>query len=148
MGNLTNKINDTGYTTPYMAGLDILGDNVEAIDKFIKSVLLLPRSIQKIMQSFSAAEFIEDKLGAVFNLSAEQKYQIAVVVKDILFSKTFLGDMPKEIQAKLGVSPDVAAKVAAMIVSDLFGPAIEEIKKAQSTAFSDRLAGKSAETPR
>lgn len=126
------------YFTPYT--VDVIGlDNPLDIRNYDNKFKYISGEIEKIIYDFSTAEFIEERLTITFRLSPEQKITVTRIIRDVLLNYIFIGDMPKEIQARLKVDQDTASKITAMIVSQLFGPAIEEIKKAQSTAFPNRL---------
>lgn len=133
-----NLTGDTYVTPPYVAGLGLAGNNVQAIEKYMERVSALPALIQKIMRDFSTAEFIEEKLGPQFGLSPDQKGNLVMLLGGILLADVFVGDMVWEIQNRLQIDQNTATQIASTIVSELFAPALEEIKQVHRQKFEDR----------
>jgi len=77
----------------------------------------------------STAEFIEDGLGPNFNLNRIQITEITRIIRDILLGDLSLNDTASTISQNLKVSPTVANQIQNKIMNDLFGPAVEDIKK-------------------
>ncbi len=138
-----DKQNDTAadYPTPY--DVDIGSLSPPDLEEFISRTLALPQILGRILTNFSTAEFIEDKLGTVFGLTGNQKKEIARIVRDVILADIYIGDMPAQISSKLGVDQNTATEIARAIVSQLFAPVIEDIKKLQLQKFG-KLPGSSA----
>lgn len=139
MQNISINPANNLYETPYVAGLNDIGEDVPSLDKFMLKISQLPLGAKKVFHDFSTAEFIEEKLSLAFNFSTNQKNKITRIVRDILLAQIFIGDMPKEISSRLNVNLETANNIASMILSELFAPAIEDIKKEQTAAFPNRL---------
>lgn len=126
-----NTIDD--YPTPY--DIDIGNLNSHDLEGFISRTLALPQALGRVLTSFSTAEFIEEKLGAAFKLSDNQKNDIARIIRDIILADIYIGDMPAQISSKLGIDQNVATEIARAIVSQLFALVIDDIKKLQLQKF-------------
>jgi hypothetical protein len=59
-------------------------------------------------------------------------------------AEIFIGDMPTQISSKLGIDQGAALEIARAIVSRLFAPAIDDIKRLQLQKFG-KLPGSSAQ---
>jgi len=104
-------------------------------DKFIK----LPIKVKDVMISAATTnylEFLSKKLG----LNQIQSSDLSRIIRDTLLADAFLGDFPALISSKLGVVRDTADQIARKIVSELFVPAIEDIKAMQKEKFSSRIS--------
>jgi len=108
-------------------------------DKFLKKINTLPVSIKNTLTDADTVEFII-MISEDFDLSDEQSSNLSRIVRDILLADEFLGDFPRLISSKLGVDMNIANQVANKIASELFAPAIEDIKNMQREKFKDRIA--------
>jgi len=120
---------------PYAASLSVLGNNVQAIEEYMTKSSRLPPSIQKILHDFSTAEYIEEKLGPAFGLSAEQKSRLVLIVGSILMAETFIGNIVEEISGGLGLDQNRADQISSAIISELLPPAMEDIKRMHKEKF-------------
>lgn len=132
-----NTPTNSRYTTPFDVDR-YSGSNYSSI-YFFQKVSALSDSIKDIMANPSTAEFLEEKLGPSFNLTVEQKIEITRIIRDVLLGDLFIGEMAQKISVRMKLSPDEAKKVGNLIVSELFGPAIEDIKKLQIEKFPEKI---------
>lgn len=145
--NIRNNISeDSKYATPF--NVDLFGVKPENyFANYSKVVLSLPESIKKILMDYSTAEFIEENLGPNFNLTPEQKVEITRIIRDVLLGDLFIGDMIQKISDRMNLAPDEAKKIGNLIVSELFRPAIEDIKKIQAERFPEEINRPTSEKP-
>lgn len=136
--NTSKKLmDDIVYFTPY--SVDIFQyDNPADIERYMKKFTRLNEKIKNIIFDYSSAEFIQDRLVPTFDLSNEQAKEATRIIRDVLITYLFIGDMGREISHRLNIDQSTADKMSAMIISDLFTPAIEDIKKEQNAAFMGR----------
>lgn len=138
MNNVLDQQNDISKDVPYATpfNIDLSRPNpAEFFHEYIRRVSSLPKSVRNILMDTSTAEFIEENLGPTFNLNNEQKVKITRTIRDILLGDAPLNSMPGLISSKLNIDQSSAVQIANKIVSDLFGPAIEDIKKLQTERF-------------
>lgn len=131
-------MNDYKYITPFNTYPD---PAVLSFEKYLDKVSALPKSIKSILIGFGSAEFIEEKIVPKFNLNTTQKLNLGGIIRDILILDLFLGDLVTEISSELEIDQQKAKEIANDIVSQLFSPAIEEIKVLQKQKFANRLSG-------
>lgn len=122
----------SSYTTPFNVDFKSKGVTSE----YLKMVSEKPETIKNILIDFSSAEFIHDNLGPFFKLTAEQLDETTRIVRDVLMSDLFIGNMTSEIGKRLGLPNDKALEIRNRIIAELFAPAIEDIKKVQREKFS------------
>lgn len=108
-------------------------------DKFLKKINGVPVLIRNLITSADTVEFLII-ISEQFDLSAEESASLARIIRDVLLADIFLGDFPMLISQKLGVDGETANQIAQKIVSELFAPAIEDIKNTQREKFADRIA--------
>ncbi len=138
--NIDQEVQEGNYYTPYNVGLDeISGTDLE---RYISHASGLPDKIDAILTGFGTAEFIEERLGVKLQLTTEQKTEITKIIRDVLLGDTFIGDMPTIISQKLNLDQNTSRETSSMLISELFAPAIEEIKKMQAANFPDRVGKK------
>ncbi len=131
-------LDSLSYFTPF--SVDIFNhDHPDHIREYMSKFQSAHMKIKDILFDFSTAEFIQDKLVPHHGLDLNQGKEINRVIRDVLLAHTFIGDMIGEVQAKLAVQENMAKNITSMIVSELFAPAIEEIKKMQEEKFNHRL---------
>lgn len=129
---------DSTYATPYNVDL-FLPKPKNFFEEYTRKVLSLPESVRNILMDSSTAEFIEDNLGSSFNLTLEQKTEITRVIRDVLLGDLFIGEMAQNISVKAKIAPDEAKGIRDLIVSSLFKPATEDIKKLQIQKFPEKI---------
>lgn len=78
-------------------------------------------------------------IGDEFGLSEDQCKELTRIVRDVLLSKLYVGDLVGEIAKRLGVAPDVAQKIANELVAKVFKSAMDDIKALQVANFGDRI---------
>ncbi len=113
-----------------------------ALDKFEEKIEKLSPLMKDILMSPQSSRFIE-KTVTSRNLSEIQGQDIARIIRDVIVADIYIGDMPAQISSKLGVDQNAATEIARAIVSQLFAPVIEDIKKLQLQKFG-KLPGSSA----
>lgn len=128
---------DIIYLTPYEAGAQGL-KTPQDFKIYQEKFRFLPESLMNIITNFFTGEFVEEKLGEKFLLKRIQKIEILKIIREVLLCEIFLGDMVGELQSRLNVDQEMARQITKMILSDLFAPAIEEIKKEHQAAFPNR----------
>src|SRR3989344_3105278 len=101
----------------------------------------LPQSLANLISDAETAEFLEALTQKYVQLSV-QGPDIARLIRDVVIADVFIGDMPKEIPARLGIDPATAREVANQIVSQLFAPVLEDLKKVHREKFPGRLPDK------
>lgn len=127
-----NKTGD--YRTPYNIDIDALGAG--DFDSYLRSISGLPRILNNILFDFSTAEFIEENLGPNFQLSPDQKKEVIRIIRDLILSKFYLGDLINRFQEKLGMDQQKSRDMINYIFSGLFPKeALEELKKIQVAKF-------------
>ena len=125
--------------SPYQVDLEELLLVKKDWDIFANKFIKLPINVKDVINSATTdyyLEFICKKLG----LDQNQSSDLSRIVRDILLADAFLGDFPSLISSKLGIEINTASQIAQKIVSELFAPAIEDIKNMQREKFKDRIA--------
>ena len=75
-----------------------------------------------------------------FNLNKEQISEVTKIIRDILLGDASLNSMPSLISSKLNIDQSTSVQIANKIVNELFGPAIEDIKKLQTPKFPEKIS--------
>ena len=94
-------------------------------------VLALPESVRNILMDSSSANYIEEDLGPSFGLNKEQRTEVTRIIRDVLLGDISINEMAGKISENLGIDPTFGYQIQSKIVNELFGPAIEDIKKTQ-----------------
>lgn len=132
-----NILEDSTYATPYNVDL-FLPKPKNFFTEYTTRVLSLPESLKNILMDSSTAEFIEENLGPAFDLTPDQKTEITRIIRDIILGDVSLNSMPSLVSSKLVVDQNTSTQITNKVVNDLFGPAIEDIKKLQAERFQGR----------
>jgi len=93
------------------------------------------------------SEFIKSLTQKYIQLSV-RGLDIARIIRDVVLADIYIGDMPGQISSKLGVDQNVATEIARAIVSQLFAPVIEDIKKMQLQKFGKLPSSSTPQQPR
>ena len=125
--------------SPYQVDLEELLLTKEDWDVFANKFIELPVSTKDIMVSDITASYLKN-LSEKLGLDQNQSSDLSRIVRDVLLADAFLGDFPALISSKLGVDMNTANQIAQKVVSELFAPALEDIKNIQREKFKDRIA--------
>ncbi len=89
----------------------------------------------------ATSEFIKSLTQKYVQLSV-QGPDIARLIRDVVIGDVFIGDMPRELSQRLDIDHQLAREVANQIVSQLFTPVLEDLKKVHREKFPGRLPDK------
>lgn len=115
-----------------------------AWEKLNSKIDRLPQTLADIMADSITSEFIEGLTKKYIQLSV-QGPDIARLIRDVVIADVFIGDMPQELSRRLGIDQQLAREVANQIVSQLFAPILEDLKKVHREKFPGRLPAKPQE---
>lgn len=116
-------------------------------ERFQDGIDAIPESLFGLMVDEVTSEFIKSLIQKYTSLSV-QGPDTARLIRDVIMGDIFIGDMPAEISRKLGVDQATAREVANEVVSRLFAPVLEDIKKVQAARFPNRIAQQPKEPQR
>ncbi|HEY4506612.1 MAG TPA: hypothetical protein VJH71_00375 [Candidatus Paceibacterota bacterium] len=71
---------------------------------------------------------------------------LARLIRDVVIGDIFIGDLPQELSRSTGLDQSAAREIANTVVSQLFSPILDEIKKLQSDKFPGRATFKQQPT--
>ncbi|GEM_PF-2344945 len=142
----TTVLDGFTYFTPY--SVDIFNfDNHADIKNYMEKFRFVSGNTRDIIFNPATADFIQEELVPSFNLNLDQGKEITRIIRDVLLTEIFIGDMTGEISKRLKIDQGLATQVGSKVVSELFAPAIEEIKEAHSGKFANRLGSMRGRTP-
>lgn len=123
--------------SPYSVdGLQTPGFNYS---RFQDQLDQLPGELLDFLLDPKPIEFIQSLTQKYIQLSV-QGPDIARLIRDVVIADVFLGDMPQEVQRRLGLDPATAREVANLIARELFTPVLEELKQLHRTRFPNRVS--------
>jgi hypothetical protein len=133
---MTNQIQQDFRLSPYWVD----GMNIPSFDweKFQNQIDSLNENLYTLLTSNEAVILIKGFVSQ-YNFSLMQGSEIARVLRDTILSNIFIGDMPLEISKRLNIDLGVATGIANQIVSQIFAPALDDIKKLQAVKFPGRV---------
>ena len=105
---------------------------------FIKSFCELSIPLRDFLSSPDIAAVIIS-LGDKYGLQEKQISILSKIIKDLVFGKIFIKDLPLNISANLGIDEIKASQLVNDLVSQSFGPILEDIKRIQRTKFPERI---------
>lgn len=85
------------------------------------------------------AEFIKDRVATPFNLAENQSKETALIVMDLILADLYLGNIVSEVQNRLGIDEQKAGVIAGLIVTELFTPILEDLKKMHLEKFAKNI---------
>lgn len=125
----TNKIYDLVNVDQ-----DYFFNNEEEKEVFYTKASVLPRNIFEVLfneETPSQVKNITDQ----FQLNIKQIEELSRLIRKILVTEIYLGDIVQEITNRLAVSPNIAKEIANRVITNLFAPAIEDLKKLHTEKF-------------
>lgn len=123
--------------SPYLAGFDDLKDVKRALflDEFKKLSLNLKNFIisgETAKTIFTAAQDA--------GLEENKIYQTGEIIRELVLGKIFIKELPIILGAKLLLDENKASELTNKIISQSFGPILEDIKRIQRSKFPDKIA--------
>ena len=132
---------ETAYHTPYTVDLWNMTE-LEQIGAYMDRVENLPKSMLHVMTDQSTARVINEQIGPQFKLSPDQIKDLTRIVRDVLLSSLYVGNLVQEIGKRLGVNEAIAKQIATALVEQVFKSAMDDIKALQVATFKDRIQQK------
>ena len=129
--------------SPYW--VDGLGTPGLGWEKFQDKIDTLSKNLYDILIDEKTTDFVKSLIQKYAQLNA-QGPDVARIIRDVVLADVYIGDMPAEISKRLGVDQNLALEISRAIVSQLFAPVIEDIKKLQLQKFG-KLPGSSTLQP-
>jgi len=139
MQNNLQSSEDFGLSPYFVDGSSTPGFGWE---RFQDKIDALPENLYGLLVDEKTVDFIGSLTRRYAQLSV-QGPDIARIIRDVILTDVYIGDMPSEVSKKLGVDQNMALEIARTVVSQLFAPVIEDIKKLQFQRFG-KLPGSSA----
>src|SRR3989344_667563 len=96
-----------------------------------------PESVSDLLFGVETPEIIE-KICQNYQLNDKQSAELSRSIRKILTAEFYLGDIVSEIASKLVVGQDVAREIANRLITELFAPALEDIKKLHIEKFGSK----------
>lgn len=99
----------------------------------------LPQDLADFLVDYRTSNFIR-------NLTINKKVdprlgtEIAAIVRDVIVADLYIDDLPTIFRDRLGISQDLAYETANEVVSQLFPPIIEGVKKIQRDKLGSRMS--------
>lgn len=131
------------YPTPY--SVDLFELTGAALKNYMDQVLLLPKSLVFVIKNHSIGRMINEQIAPQFHLTEDQIKELTRVVRDVLLSMLYAGDLVPQLSARLRVDEPTAQQIANVLVAQVFKPAMDDIKAMQLNTFPDRIGQKSPE---
>lgn len=131
---------------PYEIDLEELLANQKNWDVFANKFIKLPINIKNILSPSSTSDYLKN-LSEDLNFNHDQSAELSRIIRDVLLGDLFIGDMVQNISDRMNLALDEAKKMGNLIVSELFRPAIEDIKKLQAEKFPEKINKPTSEKP-
>ena len=129
------------YSTPYT--VDLFGlKELHQITSYMERAKALPKSMVYVLMDQSTARVINEQIGPQFKLSPDQIKDLTRIVRDVLLSSLYVGNLVQEIGKRLGVDEPTAKQIATALVEQVFKSAMDDIKALQVATFKDRIQQK------
>jgi hypothetical protein len=129
---MTLSINEHLSLSPYFVDNDKAPNfNWERFQDKIEEV---PEVLFGVMVDDVTSEFVKSLTQSYLPLRALGS-DIARIIRDVILVDIYIGDMPAQISSRLGIDANTAKEVAKQIVSRVFMPVMEDLKKVQMAKF-------------
>lgn len=113
---------------------------------FQQRITTLTDGMKLVLTQSSTALYLMD-LAVEIDLTDDQASELARIIRDLLLSKVYLGDLPSAIQNQLNLDPTKAREVCNKLVAELLAPIMPDIKAAQLVHFRERIARQQVQAP-
>jgi hypothetical protein len=98
----------------------------------------MSQSLKNFLASTETATNISS-VGLSYDLDDNQVSKVAGTLRELILGKIFIKDFPVTISSKLGIDDVKAGEIVNKLVSQSFGPIIEDVKRIQRSSFPDKV---------
>ncbi len=105
-------------------------------EEFYTKALTLPGNILGILFNTETSTKMRG-VSELFQLNPRQSEELSRLIRKILVAEVYLGNIVSEITSRLTIGPDIAKEIASRLITELFAPALEEIKKMHMEKFGN-----------
>jgi hypothetical protein len=114
----------------YINPFDLYPDSeFSSPEEYMQYVSTLPATVREVLTSDKTGEFIGTKIKSDFNLNDAQVTQVTAIIRDVLLANLMLKDFVEAIKVEVPLEEKKAIDLANLAVSQLFNPAINELKE-------------------
>jgi len=124
---------------PYDAYLNEVGDDQLKFNELNNKIRGLPRSLFDFIFDVLPADFIKDRISLALGLNENQSQETSKIVMEIILTDVYLGNVIQEIKNRLNIDEQKSKTIAGLIVTELFAPILEELKKIHVEKFAKNL---------
>ncbi len=137
MDDITEKeLNSYLSLEPFFAFSDKESESER--QEFLDTYSTLPLAVKNIISGTATLQFLLS-LGSEFQISVIKLEGLSKIIREILINKIYVGDAQNLIRDYLVIDDLVVRNIVSRIVSELFRPAINDIKVAQQKVFVGKL---------
>lgn len=129
--------------SPLMAGFNDFTGSDRKI--FLAEYVNLSLSLKNYLSSTETAISVS-AIGLNYQLEDSQVYLLAATIRELLTGKIFIKDFPTTLSSKLGIDDTKAGEIANKLISQSFGPIIEDLKRIQRSKFPEKIMELQKET--
>jgi len=112
---------------------------------FIDAYSVLPLAIKNIISGSATLQFLL-AIATEFRIQKTKLEGLSRIIRDILIARIYIGDMQNIIRDYLQIDEFLSKTITTRIVSELFSPAISEIKSLQQRTFASRVSQPKAQS--
>ncbi len=124
---------------PYEAYISQILDDSFKYNQLHDKLSALPDNLLDFVFSPEPAEFVKDIIATPFNLSEKQTKEVIKIVLGLILTDAYLGNIVGEVQNRLNIDDQKAKTIAGLIVSELFAPILDDLKKVHIEKFAKNL---------
>lgn len=130
--------------SPHFAQLDI--EKPEDRVRYLKLYDDLPQKIKDLLVSMVTAEKVMS-IGQVYGLDEFDTEAVALAVRKIAVGEIFIGDAARFISNETELPYERAKTLVSSIANEVLAPALDDVKKIQSSKFSQQPQTDGSGTP-
>lgn len=124
---------------PYDAYLNDIGNDRFRYNQFNDKIKNLSEKFQDFVFDTVPGDFIKDRISMPLGLTENQSKEMALIVMDLILADLYLGNIVSEVQSRLNIDEQKAKTIAGLIVTELFVPILEDLKKIHVKKFAKNL---------
>lgn len=103
-------------------------------EAFYSKINALSENIQEVLFDSATEESVK-KISEQFAVSWNQTAEMTRLIRDLLIADAYLGNIVSDVRTRLLVSDGIAREIANSIISGIFAPVLEELKKIHIQKF-------------
>lgn len=133
------NLGESKIYNPYTVYLNQVANDRFRYRKFHDGLRNLQENLQDFIFDTVPGNFIKDRISIPQGLNESQSKELAILVLEFILADIYLGNIISETRNRLNIDETKAKTIAGLIVTELFRPILEDLKKIHIEKYAKNI---------